>query len=298
MSNKTKSNILLLITAAVWGFAFVAQKAGTSLGPFTYNGIRTMIGCISLLPVIAFFSRKSPSEAPTSEERKALVTGGIICGLFLFIASSLQQFGMYFDTDAGKAGFITTLYIVMVPIFGIFLKKKVSPKMWICVIIGAIGFYLLSMAGKGGGFILEKGDFLVLLCAVMFSFHILAIDHFSPKCDGIKLSCIQFFVAGAISLVLMFIFESPKLSEILDCWLPIIYAGVFSSGVGYTLQILGQKNADPTTASLILSLESVFAVLGGVLIFSEKLTSLELIGCIVIFAAVIVSQLPDKSVRQ
>ena len=324
MSKKAKSNILLLITSVVWGFAFVAQKAGTSLEPFTYNGIRILVGCISLLPAIAFFSKKNASKKidgervvgdkmtgnaeSISEEindaaltavspkqaRTDLINGGLVCGIFLAIASNLQQFGIYMDTDAGKAGFITSLYIVMVPMLGIFLRKKVGLRMWLCVLVGAIGFYLLTMAGKNDGLTLEKGDFFVLLCAFVFSLHILAVDHFSPKCDGVKLSCLQFFVAGVISLACMLFFEDPKISEILDCWLPILYAGVMSSGVGYTLQILGQKDADPSTASLIMSLEAVFAVLGGALIFRESLSLVEFVGCAVIFAAVIISQLPSK----
>lgn len=298
MSKKTKSNLLLLITSIVWGFAFVAQKAGTALEPFTYNGIRILVGCIALLPVIAVFSKKNSkkkTEAQEADEKKNVIVGGIVCGLFLAIASNLQQFGMYFDTDAGKAGFITSLYIVLVPLLGVFLNKKVGLRVWLCVFVGAIGFYLLTMAGKADGFTLEKGDFFVLLCALVFSCHILAVDHFSPKCDGIKLSCMQFFVAAVISLTFMFIFESPDLKSIFDCWLPILYAGVMSSGVGYTLQIIAQKDAEPSTASLIMSLESVFAVLGGALIFRESLTLIEVIGCGVIFAAVIISQLPSKS---
>ena len=316
MSNKAKSNLLLLITSVVWGFAFVAQKAGTSLEPFTYNGIRIMVGCISLLPVIAFFSKrkklagehvvgdKMTGDAPsadtfasgsnTEERRSDLINGGIVCGILLAIASNLQQFGIYMNTDAGKAGFITSLYIVLVPVLGIFLKKKVGMRMWLCVLTGAIGFYLLSMAGKGDGFTLEKGDFFVLLCAIVFSLHILAVDHFSPRCDGVKLSCLQFFVAGGLTIILMFIFESPSLPEILECWFPILYAGVISAGIGYTLQIIAQKHAQPSEASLIMSLESVFAVITGAIILHERMSMMELIGCVVIFLAVILSQLPEK----
>ena len=305
MSKKTKSNLLLLIASIIWGFAFVAQKAGASLGPFTYNGTRFLIGAIVLLPIIALFSKKNSGKYTNSDEasassgdsiqsRSSLIKGGIVCGTILAIASNLQQFGLYFDTDAGKAGFITSLYIIMVPLLGIFLKKRAGLRMWFCVLLGAVGFYLLTMAGNPNGFALEKGDFFVLLCAFVFSLHILAVDHFSPKCDGVKLSCLQFFVAGVISLACMLFFEDPKISEILDCWLPILYAGVMSSGVGYTLQILGQKDADPSTASLIMSLEAVFAVLGGALIFRESLSLVEFVGCAVIFAAVIISQLPSK----
>lgn len=300
MSKKARSNILLLITSVVWGCAFVAQKAGTVLEPFTYNGLRLIVGCISLIPAVIVFSGLGQKNKPVSDssaqalERKNLLKGGVVCGLLLGCATNLQQFGMYLDTDAGKAGFITTLYIILVPVLGIFFHKKVGVRMWLCVLVGAVGFYFLTMAGKGNGFTLEKGDFLILICAGIFSLHILAIDHFSPKCDGIKLSCIQFFIGGTISLVLMFLTESPKINAILDCWFPIIYAGVMSSGLGYTLQIIAQRDADPTTASLIMSLESVFAVLAGVLLFGERLTSLELLGCVAIFAAVIISQLPSK----
>ena len=303
MSKKAKSNILLLITAVIWGSAFVAQKAGTTLEPFTYNGIRTLVGGIALLPVIAIFSGKKSSggQAGTAsapaQSRRDLILGGICCGLALFVAGSLQQLGLYFDTDAGKAGFITALYIVIVPVFGIFIKKKIRPIIWFCVLLGAVGFYMLTMAGKGGGFDLQLGDLFVLLCAVAFSVHILVIDHFSPKCDGVKLSCIQFFVAGGLGIICMFLFESPDIKQILSVWFPIIYAGVFSAGIGYTLQIIGQKDADPAAASLILSLESVFAALTGALILHEKMTWIELLGCVVIFAAVIIAQLPSKEER-
>ena len=308
MSKKTKSNLLLLIASIIWGFAFVAQKAGASLGPFTYNGTRFLIGAIVLLPIIALFSKKNSGKYTNSDEasassgdsiqsRSSLIKGGIVCGTILAIASNLQQFGLYFDTDAGKAGFITSLYIIMVPLLGIFLKKRAGLRMWFCVLLGAVGFYLLTMAGNPNGFALEKGDFFVLLCALVFSVHILAIDHFSPKCDGIKLSALQFFVASIISFICMLITESPNMADILACWLPILFVGIMSSGAGYTLQILGQKDADPSAASLILSLEAVFAVLGGVLLLGEKLGAIESLGCVIIFAAVIISQLPSKSIN-
>lgn len=293
MSKKTRANILLLITAIIWGFAFVAQKASTSLEPFTYNCIRFLVGAIALLPAIKFLGQGEidASSEYQKEEKKNLILGGLVCGSILAAASNLQQFGIYFETDAGKAGFITTLYILIVPILGIFLKKKVSLRKWACVFLGAVGFYFLTMAGKTGGFKLENGDLFVLLCAFAFSVHILAVDHFSPKCNGIKLSCLQFLVASVLSLICMLIFESPNLKLILDCWLPILYVGIFSSGVGYTFQVLAQKDADPTTASLIMSLESVFAVIAGVIVFQERLSTLELIGCVIIFTAVIISQL-------
>lgn len=305
MSKKLKSDILLLITALIWGSAFVAQKAGTVLGPFTYNGIRMFIGGVVLIPVIIMFKKLDEKKGNVAEltaeekaaEKKTLLIGGISCGVVLCIASTLQQFGLYFDTDAGKAGFITSLYIVIVPLLGLFLKKKVKPLVWGCIALAAVGFYMLTMAGKGTGFSLAKGDFFVLLCAILFSCHILVIDHFSPKCDGIKLSCIQFFVAGIIGLICMFIFEEPDMGVILDAWAPILYCGVMSSGVAYTLQVVAQKDAEPAVASLLLSLESVFSVLFGVLLLHESMTLVEIIGCAVIFVAVIIPQLPSKEER-
>lgn len=305
MNKKLKSDIMLLITAIIWGSAFVAQKAGTVLEPFTYNGIRMLIGGLVLIPVIFLFkkiNKEDPDSVPKTElekqaEKKTLIIGGLSCGVVLCIASSLQQFGMFFDTDAGKTGFITSLYIVIVPILGLFLHKKVKPVIWFCVALGAVGFYLLCMAGKGGSFALTTGDMFVLLCAFAFSCHILVVDYFAPKCDGIKLSCIQFLTAGIIGVICMLIFENPVIADILDCWLPILYCGVFSSGIAYTLQVLGQEHAEPSVASLILSLESVFAVLFGVLLIGESLTLYEGIGCVVIFIAVIISQLPSKEER-
>lgn len=296
MNKRIISNILLLVTALIWGSSFVAQKAGTVLEPFTYNGIRTLVGGISLVPVILILSKvgKDKSAEAVPKDKKSLIIGGIVCGTFLAIASNLQQFGMYFDADAGKAGFITALYIMIVPILGMFLGKRVRPLVWFCVLLGACGFYLLTIAGKGVGLTIEKGDLFILLCAVLFSCHILAIDHFSPKCDGVKLSCLQFFVAGGLSFIMMLVFESPSLSQILECWFPIIYAGVFSCGIAYTLQVVAQKNAEPTAASLILSLESVFAVISGAILLGERMTGYEILGCIVIFVAVILAQLPQS----
>lgn len=306
MSKKMRSNILLLITAMVWGGGFVAQKAGAMLEPFTYTGVRTVIAGIALLPVILLFDKLNAkdkkdvvpkTEAERKSERKTLIKGGVATGLVLCVASNLQQTGIYFDTDAGKAGFITALYIVFVPILGIFFKKKARPIVWFCVLLGAAGFYLLTMAGHGTDFSLQTGDIFCLLCAIAFAGHIVVIDHFTVKCDGLRLSCIQFFVAGIITLILMFIFENPQLSVILECALPILYAGIVSAGIGYTLQILGQKDADPAVASLLLSLESVFAVIFGVLLMHESMSAFEILGCIVIFAAVVIAQLPTKEER-
>ncbi len=304
MNKKMQSNLLLLLTAIIWGSAFVAQKAGAVLEPFTYNGIRMLIGGLVLIPVIYLFKAlnkdddsEKKSEDELRAEKKTLIIGGICCGIALCVASNLQQFGLYFDADAGKAGFITSLYIVIVPVLGLFLKQKVKPIVWGCIALGAFGFYLLTMAGKGSGFSLHTGELFVLICAVAFSCHILVVDHFSPKCDGIKLSCIQFLTTGIISLICMALFETPVLADILDCWLPILYCGVFSSGVAYTCQVLGQKHAEPSVASLIMSLESVFAVVFGVILLGESLSLVEALGCVVIFIAVVIPQLPSKEER-
>lgn len=304
MSKKMQSNILLLITAFIWGSSFVAQKSGMDfIEPFTYNGIRTFIGGLVLIPVIYIMGRKKDkdsskpvevSEADKAKEKKLLLIGGISCGVALFIASSFQQFGVSYTT-AGKAGFITTLYVVIVPIISLLIGKKVRPIMWLCVAMGAVGLYLLSITS--GSFKLQFGDMLILICAVFFSLHIMVIDYFSPKVDGVKLSCVQFLVSGILGLICMVLFEEPDINAILDCWLPILYAGVLSCGIGYTLQVVAQKHAEATVASLILSLESVFSVICGVIILSESMSARELTGCAIIFAAVIIAQLPSKEER-
>ena len=296
MSKKMQSNILLLLTAIIWGSAFVAQKSGMDyVEPFTFNGIRTFIGGLVLIPVIFFMEKKNPPEEISREEKtkknKELLIGGICCGLALFAASSLQQFGVSYTT-AGKAGFITTLYVVFVPIISVLLRKKVRPIMWLCVAMGAVGLYLLCMTDAS--FRLTFGDTLVLLCAVAFAVHILTVDHFSPKMDGIKLSCIQFLTVGIVSMVCMFIFEHPDIHAILDCAVPLLYAGVLSCGLGYSFQVVAQKHAEPTVASLLMSLESVFAVVFGALLLHETMSMRELSGCLIIFIAVIISQLPEK----
>ena len=306
MSKKMKSNLLLLLTAFIWGTAFVAQKSGMDyIEPFTYNGIRTLIGGLFLIPVIKFLDTRKPeaekeriasrSAEQKAAENKLLLIGGICCGTALFVASSLQQFGVSYTT-AGKAGFITTLYVVIVPIFSIFLRKKVGAKMWFCVMLGALGMYMLCM--KEATFSLQYGDFLVLLCAAAFAIHILVIDYFSPKVDSVRLSCIQFLTAGSLAIICMFIFEEPVIANILACWFPILYAGVLSSGVAYTLQVVAQADADPTAASLILSLESVFAALSGMVLLGESMTIKELLGCVIIFAAIIIAQMPSKEERE
>lgn len=290
-----KNSLMLLLAATIWGVAFVAQSIGMEyVGAFTFNSVRSLIGAAVLLPVIWLFNRNRSDSVQTAEEKKAsskiLITGGICCGILLCLATNFQQFGIKYTT-VGKAGFITACYIVIVPILGIFLKKKCSPFIWAAVLLALCGLYLLCIKD---GFSIGKGDILVLICAFLFSLHILTIDYFSPKTDGVKLSCIQFLVSGILSGIPALILEDPSLSSILTAWLPILYAGALSSGVAYTLQIIGQKDMNPTVASLILSLESCISVLAGWLILGQKLSSRELFGCLIMFGAIILAQLPQK----
>lgn len=299
-----RQSCILFLTALIWGVAFVAQSAGMDyVGPFTFNAVRSIIGSIVLIPCIWILDKWKKKSMKTQEEvevkaepdkaKKDLILGGISCGVLLFIASNFQQFGIQYTT-VGKAGFVTALYIIIVPILGIFLHRKVSVKIWIGVVIALCGLYLLCMQGS---FSLQKGDFLVLLCAISFSVHILVVDYFSPRTDGVKMSCIQFLVCGILSAICMFLFETPQMSLILAAWLPILYAGVMSCGVAYTLQIVGQKGMNPTIASLILSMESVVSVLAGWMILHETLNSKEMMGCILMFAAIILAQLPDGKTK-
>ena len=295
--------MLLLLTATIWGVAFVAQSVGMDyVGPFTFNTVRSLLGGIVLIPCIVLLKRINVGSKDTAGaaehasgdpagQRKVLLTGGVACGVLLCIASNLQQFGIMY-TSVGKSGFITAMYIVLVPVLGIFLKKKAGIKIWCSVAIAVGGLYLLCMTDSG--FSIQKGDLLLLLGAVIFSFHILTIDYFSPKVDGVKMSCIQFFTCGILSMVCMFLFEQPQIGAILQAWIPIVYAGVLSCGVAYTLQIVGQKGMNPTVASLILSMESVISVIAGWLILHQKLSGRELLGCVLMFAAIILVQLPER----
>ncbi len=297
-TGQMKNSLLLLLTAFIWGVAFVAQSVGgEAVGCFTFNGVRSLIGAAVLIPVIYFLDAQKKKELGEEKflaqkgDKKTLLLGGICCGVMLCIASNFQQFGISFTT-VGKAGFITAMYILIVPILGLFMKKRVGAKIWLGVVLATIGLYMLCMTSES--FSLSKGDFLVLICPGFFSLHILIIDYFSPKVDGVRMSCIQFFVCGVISTAIAFVFENPSFSAILSGWLPILYAGVLSCGVAYTLQIVGQKNMDPTVASLILSLESVFSVLAGWVILHQTLSMRELFGCVLMFLAIILAQLPEK----
>ncbi len=319
-TNRTLGNVLLVITAIIWGAAFVAQRAGMDyVGPFTFLSARSFLGFMALLPVI-FLSdifKKTTTTRKSHKSTKTLVIGGICCGVALTVASALQQIGMQYS-DAGKGGFITAMYILLVPVIGVFLGKKIRPIIWTCVSLGVLGLYLLCIKPwlgfeigfstnsgfffshwfyPGNGFSFEKGDIYLLLCAVAFSAHILVIDHFSSKTDGVKMSCIQFFVTFLISGIISIMYENPSWQGIFAAWVPICYAGILSSGVGYTLQIIAQKHTEPTVASLIMSLEAVFAVIAGIIILGESPTTREWIGSAVMFLAIIISQLPSRGQR-
>lgn len=303
MSNKNtvRGFILLFITVTIWGTAFVAQSVVTDyMGPFTFNTSRSVLGGLFLIPVVAIMQRKKNGSAEkkdrTPESIKAdrimLLKGGVSCGVCFFVASNLQQIGIEY-TSVGKAGFITAMYIIFVPLFSIFLHKKAGIKLWISVAMSVVGLYFLSIAGEGS-FKIEKGDFLLMLCAVGFTFHILVIDYFSERVDGVKLSCAQFWTASVLGLIMMMIFEDPSWSIIIMAWKPICYAGIMSCGVAYTLQILAQRDLKPTIASLIMSLESVIAAIAGWVILGETMSGREIFGCALMFAAIIIAQLPEK----
>lgn len=290
-----KRSGMLFLTAFIWGIAFVAQSVGMEyVQPFTFNGVRCLLGGLVLIPCIFLLERLNLGDRKSGEEKRpdnrTLFTGGILCGIALCAGSSLQQIGiaMYSaDTNVGKAGFITALYIIMVPLLGIFMKKKAGLSVWGGVLLALFGFYFLCVKQ---GFSVEKADLIVLAGSVAFSFHILVIDYFTVRVNGVKLSCIQFFTCAFICFCLMFCFEKPSLSAVWAARLPILYAGVMSCGVAYTLQVIGQKNMNPTIASLILSMESVFSALAGWVLLKQVLNVREIAGCALVFAAIILAQ--------
>ena len=272
-----------ILAALIWGTAFVAQDVcADTIGTFTFNAARYAIAVLALLVLIAVRSAVHKDAAqPTAEEKRAgrrqLWLGGFCCGTALAIASNFQQAGIVAGTDAGKAGFLTALYVVLVPVFGLFFKRKVSLPVWVAVALSVVSLYLLCIKGS---FRLAAGDLLVLVCAVCFAVHILVIDRFSATCDGVKLSCVQF------------LFEHVDAAALLSCALPLLYVGVFSCGVGYTLQILAQKGSNPTVVTILLSLESVFAVIAGAIILHQSMTPREYLGCVLMFLAVVLAQIP------
>jgi drug/metabolite transporter (DMT)-like permease len=296
-----RNSLLLLLTATIWGTSFVAQSVVMDyIGPVTFTFLRNIAGGLFLIPCIWIMRKRNAKKAEVAIENRPAITkvewiGGICCGIALCAAGNLQQIGIA-HTTVGKAGFITALYVVIVPLLGLFVKKRVPKIVWFCVVLSVVGLYLLCMTE--GSLTLAYGDFLVFLCAIMYSIHILIIDYFSPKGDGVVISCIQFLVCGILSGIIMLFVEDFNLQNVLAAAFPILYAGVLSSGVGHTLQIVGQKGMNPTVASLILCLESVVSALAGWLILHEVLTTRELFGCLLMFVAIVLAQIPMPSKKK
>ncbi len=300
MNKSLKSSLCLLCTAIIWGFAFVAQRHGMgAMGPFMFSAIRMLLGSLTLLPMFlisdSIQKRRDDFESPTEEEkkkgRKLLWTGGALAGFIIFIASNLQQVGLV-SVDAGKTAFITALYILLVPLCGIFLKQKTSLMNWIAAIIGAVGLYFLCMKN---GFTIAWGDLLVLIGAFFWAFHILVFDRYAPRVNVMKLVAIQFLIAGIISLVVALIYEDNTVGDILTAAPNWLYTGIMSSAFAFTLQGLGQKHANPTVASVILSTEAMFGAIFGAIVLHEVLAGRELVGCILMMCAILLAQIPSPS---
>ena len=296
MKQQTRGCLMLMLCAVIWGSSFVAQSEGMNyIGPFTMQATRYFLSGLVLLPVIYLRDKKGVSVRPApGKTAKRQLLCGIVCGVILCTASLIQQYGIIYTT-VGKSGFITTMYIILVPFLGLFVKLRVKLMNWVCAFLAVAGLYLL--AGSEGLSNVNIGDWLTLLCAFFFAIHILFIDRACHDLDGVRLSCTQFFTASVVSILPMLLFEKPSVSDICTAWLPIVYAGVMSGGVGYTLQILGQQKVQPTLASMILSLESVFAALFGWVLLHQALRAKELVGCAVIFAAIVLAQLPEKKAK-
>lgn len=293
MLKNMKGNLILLLTALIWGTAFVAQRDGVNyVGPFTFNASRTFLAAVVLIPVVLgfkLFEKRSGDYKPVN--KKITVIGGVFCGLALGVASCLQQIGLV-TTTAGKGGFITALYVIIVPLIGLVLGTKQPKKIWFCVILAIAGFYLLCI---NEGFSLAVGDAFILACAFGFAIHITVIDRFLKKgADALIMACIQFWSAGIMMLIPTFVFETPTIDGIYAAGFSILFTGIMSSAVAYTLQIIGQRYTTPTLATLIMSLESVFAALAGWLLLGENLSLKELFGCVLVFAAVILAQIDFK----
>ena len=297
--NILRQNVFPVLAALIWGTAFVAQSVGADyVEPFTFNAARSGIAFLFLLVLCAVFRRARGRDfygeaSARPHARRDLILGGICCGTALTVAANLQQKGLE-TTTSGKAGFITALYIVIVPIAGLFLKKRAPRTIWISVVLAVVGLYCLCITED---LTVSVGDFYVLLCAFCFSAHILIIDHFTQKVDGVELSCVQFLVATILSAIGMLLTESPSLAALAQCAWPLIYVGVFSSGIAYTLQILAQKDSNPTVVSLLLSLESVFATLAGALLLHDRMNGREYLGCVLMLLAVVLAQLPAPGKR-
>ncbi|NLE21136.1 MAG: DMT family transporter [Clostridiales bacterium] len=287
--SRRSGSLMLLLAAVIWGSAFVAQSLGMEhIGPFTFQAVRSLLGAVALAPVILLSGRisKRKGDIPSPEQRRLLRRGGLLCGLALFVAVNLQQFGLR-DTTAGKAGFLTALYILIVPAYGLFLGHRPRPALWVSVLVAAAGLYLLSVTEQ---FTVRTGDLLLILCAFAFAAQIMLVDHYGVRVNGVKLCAAQFLVCGALSGVAMLLFERPAIGPVLDAAGPLLYAGVLSSGVAYTLQILAQRTTPPAVASLMMSLEAVFAVLAGMLVLGEQPTPREYAGSGLMFAAILIAQ--------
>ena len=293
MKKTIQGCLTLLVTTVIWGCAFVAQSVGMDhIGPFTFQAVRSFLAVLTLLPVIYLFdlSKKDGLTYIRRWQNKKLWIAGSLCGIALFIASGAQQVGLI-DTDAGKAGFLTSMYIVIVPFFGLFFRKKLSPATFLGVVIAVAGLYLLSGAGTTG---IAPGDALMILCAFAFAVQIVLVERLGSNMDGLRLNCIQCLVCSVLSALIVVFTETPTWDSLADCALPLAYAGCLSMGVAYSLQIIGQQKVDSVPASIIMSLESVFAALAGWLLLQERMSQRELIGCGLLFTAVILSQIPSK----
>lgn len=293
MKKQIRSSALLLFATVIWGAAFVAQREGMDhIGPFTFQAVRCLLAVIGLIPVIAVFDlfKKDGKNFFARWADKKLWKAGLLCGIPLFLACNLQQLGLV-DVDAGKSGFLTAMYIVIVPIFGIFLKRKPSFLVPISVVLAVVGLYFLCCSN---GLKIQPGDLMLLGCAVMFAVQIIFVDLFAQSVDALRLNAIQALVCAVLSALVMVFTEQPTWQAVADCAVPLGYAGFLSMGIGYALQIIGQKHVETTAASLIMSLESVFAVLFGALILKETMSGWEILGCVLVFAAVILSQIPVK----
>lgn len=288
---QVRNTLLLVLGALIWGTAFVAQSVGSGyVGAYTFLAARSWLAVV-FLGVLVLLRR--PKSGPIIRAPKTLAGGGLACGVALFAASVAQQMGIGSNVSTAKAGFLTALYVVLVPVFGVFLGRRPGPKLWCCVAASVAGLYLLCLAGRGT-LAFSGGEWQLLLCAVLFSFQIMLVDRFSPRLDGVQLSFVQFLVTAVLSTVFMFALEQPTLAQLQGAAVSIAYCGILSSGVGYTLQIVGQRRLDPTIASMAMCLESVFSALAGWLLLHQTLTPAELAGCALMFAAIIASQLPEK----
>lgn len=300
MNKQIRGSLILLLTAFIWGTAFVAQSEGVArMGVFGFNVIRNYMAVVVLTPVIMVLRRlkKGPEMTVAGEfkdifQDRKLLTGGVLCGIALCIASNLQQVGIKYVSFIGKSGFLTALYIILVPIAGLFFNKKVGKLVWVGLVFAVAGLYFLCINQK---LTLEFSDIVLILCAVFFVVQILLVDKYAPEVDPVALACIEFFVCATLSMIPMFITEHNTLADIRSAAFPLIYAGVFSSGVAYTLQMVGQRDLNPTLASMIMSLEAVISVLSGMVLLHERPSFREILGCVLMFIGVILAQIPEKS---